>query len=63
MVALQVRKQGGAKDCAEEAEVEDQRGEEKIQEEDGGPAAAEQHQWCLERPGDHLRIQNPILPG
>ncbi|KAI3355681.1 hypothetical protein L3Q82_004276 [Scortum barcoo] len=39
---------GGAEVCAEGAEEDDQEGEEQLQEEDGAPAAAEQHLWCLE---------------
>ena len=35
------KQRGGAEGCAEGAEEEDQRGEEQLQEYDGGPAAAE----------------------
>ena len=51
-----------AEGCAEGAE-EDQRGEEQLQEEDGGPAATEKHQWSLEKPYNYLRAEETRLPG
>ncbi|KAI3369374.1 hypothetical protein L3Q82_007608 [Scortum barcoo] len=46
--AFCVWKQRGAEVCAEGTEEDDQEGERLLQEEDGAPAAAEQHLWCLE---------------
>ena len=35
----------------------------KIHEEDGGPVAAEKHQWSLEKPKNRLRAEDSRLPG